>query len=277
MVSVVTLWKMPNIKPAVSKVGLDLPGMLLLSVSLSTFALVVSQASLWGYASATTLVLVAVFFLLLILFCLVESKSSHPLVDFNLFKTKNFLNANLIGILLYVCLSSWIICSGLYFSQALHYKAFYVGLTYLPFGVSLFVVNLFVPRLNQHFSTRVLLLLAAVIAFIGFIVMAGAIYNALGIIVYSFGTLLFGVGYVVINSLSVQLGLAFFSDKKINIASGLSMMLRWVGAAIGPPVLTTVFTAIAATSGFSLALSQCYLILSIIMMLLTLTVFLSKK
>jgi len=102
--------------------------------------------------------------------------------------------------------------------------------------------------------------------------MSYSIHTRLNFILYSVGTLLFGVGFVLINALSVQHGLKHIPANKINIASGISMMLRWVGAAIGPPVFVTLLSALKATSSYSLAMTQCYLVLAGIMLLLLLLI-----
>jgi EmrB/QacA subfamily drug resistance transporter len=271
-VCVYSIYKLPVTDSSNKNITLDLPGISLLTVCLASFALVVSESSTWGLHSIYTVLFTAVCLLSFLLFYWVETKSTNAIIDFKLFRITNFLTANIMGVVLYICLSSWIIFSGLYFNNVAHYSAFSIGLTYLPFGIALILLNLIIPKLNSRFSKKTLLCCAAISCCLSFVLISYSIHTRLNFILYSVGTLLFGVGFVLINALSVQHGLKHIPANKINIASGISMMLRWVGAAIGPPVFVTLLSALKATSSYSLAMTQCYLVLAGIMLLLLLLI-----
>ena len=256
--------RLPNDKEDRKKVGFDIPGMVLICITLSSFALVISEGPFWGFLSAKAIVLHCIWVVSLIAFCIVEAKQKNPLVKGSLFLLPNFtISTIVIGALLYFSLSAWVICSSLYFHLAYHFDALQIGLTFLPFGVVLFLMNFVMPHLNKYFSSKTLVNFGGLLCSAAFACLAIMMIYGVNLYLLSIGTILYGIAFVLINSLSLQLALAYFEPADLNIGSGMNQMFRWTGAAIGAPVMSSIFSHQDRLFGHAAALSVSYIVLAV--------------
>ena len=61
------------------------------------------------------------------------------------------------------------------------------------------------------------------------------------ILLIGIGSMGLGASFTIVNTLTVPLAIAFFKLDEINIGSGMTQMFRWIGSALGAPVMSYIF------------------------------------
>jgi EmrB/QacA subfamily drug resistance transporter len=208
-------------------------------LALLVYALVDATDAGWG--STQTLVLSAISLALLASFVAIESRTSHPLMPFSIFRLRTLRGANIVGLLIGMSLFSMFFFISLYLQQVLGYDALDAGLAYLPLAVTIIVS----AGVASQLVTRV-----------GFkpTLITGLLFIAAGLIWFSNvsapgGTYLDDVLFPSLLA-AVGLGFAFVTSTiaavtgtrpaEAGLASGLINTSQQVGGALGLAILATV-------------------------------------
>ena len=267
-VFVISYLGLPNDVKSVKKIALDIPGMVLICIAISSFALVLSQGEDWGILSHKSIIIHIIWIVALLAFCWVESIQKDPLIHGRFFKYPNFIMANLIGICIYFGLTSWLVLSSLYYSNILKFTPMEVGFTFIPFGVACFVMNLFLPKLNKSLPIKIIIILGLLIEAISFAWLSCSVFFNWNILLIGIGSMGLGASFTIVNTLTVPLAIAFFKLDEINIGSGMTQMFRWIGSALGAPVMSYVFIKNSQLLGKTHGLMVSYIVLSIIFLVI---------
>ena len=245
----------------------DVTGAVLVTAGLSGLVYALVEAPRYGWGSAHTLGIGAASLGLIGAFLVVESRTSHPLMPFSIFRLRTLRGANVIGLLIGMSLFSMFFFISLYLQQVLGYDALKTGLSYLPLAFAI----IFSAGAASQLTTRVGFKMPLVA---GLVMIAGALYwfsrvsaggDYLGDVL--FPSVLVGAG----------LGFAFVSvtiaavsgtrPDEAGLASGLINTSQQVGGALGLAILAAVANSrtahvlaggehnagVALTSGFRLA------------------------
>lgn len=220
-----------------SSARLDVAGAALLSVTLVSLLLAISQGGAWGWASPGVLALIALTLAAGFALVAVERRVATPVVDVRSLAHPGLALTNLITVFLgfvpylfYVGLpvlleSSGGIGHGLTVTQA--------GLAMLPSAVLVFLGGRVTPWLLTRLPGRVVAAAALLLMLVGGLGAALAPASLLGIIAgFSLVGLGNGVGYAVAADLVTRIA----PRDEIAAAAGLNGVLRTVGSAIGIPV-----------------------------------------
>jgi EmrB/QacA subfamily drug resistance transporter len=219
----------------------DLAGAFTVTAGLALLVYTLVDATDAGWASTQTAVLGAISAALLAAFVAIESRTSHPLMPFSIFRLRTLRGANVVGLLIGMSLFSMFFFISLYLQQVLGYDALDAGLAYLPLAVTIIVS----AGVASQLVTR-----------IGFkpTLVAGMLFIAAGLIWFSYVSAP-GGGYVsdvLFPSLLAAIGLGFaFVPSTIaavtgtrpdeaGLASGLINTSQQVGGALGLAVLATI-------------------------------------
>jgi len=234
-------------------------------LALLVYALVDANNAGWG--STQTLVLGAIAIALLAAFALIESRTSHPLVPFRIFRLRTLRGADAVGLLIGMGLFGAFFFVSLYMQQVLGYDALKTGVAYLPLALSIIVSAGVASQLVTRVGFKptliggLLLIAGGLVLFAQ--VSAGGSY----------------VGDVLLPSLILGwgLGLAFVpvtiaavtgtEPQEAGLASGLINTAQQVGGALGLAILAAVANgrtshaiasgvrnpAVALTEGFQAA------------------------
>ncbi|NDJ77589.1 MAG: MFS transporter [Chloroflexi bacterium] len=155
------LSKVPENRDDNASRELDFPGAALSVIGLAglTYGLVtlgergiatgVQRPSVW-IALAASVVAFPVFILR-------ESRTPHPMVNLNLFRSRTFSGANGITALLYGALSGGLLFLPLNLIQAQGYDAATAGLTFIPFSIMLAILSPWAGGLVDRYGPRLLL------------------------------------------------------------------------------------------------------------------------
>lgn len=232
---------MPYQPPHNTHQKLDLIGMALFTITLALFTIGISQGQFWGWSNDKTLLSFGGSLLALLCFFYSEHKSPAPLTDLSLFKIDNFLVANSIAACMYFTWTAWALVFGIYLQRTMGMDPQDAGLALFPFGIVAFFLSLRMAKISAYFGMKNLITLGCALGAIAFIGLAFIpVHPSYWILVPYF--MLYGGCFVIVNSCTMQAALEFIPVTKAGIASGKSMMLRWLWGAIGAAVISTVFT-----------------------------------
>ncbi len=219
----------------------DLAGAFTVTAGLALLVYTLVDATDAGWASTQTAVLGAISLALLAAFVVIESRTSHPLMPFSIFRLRTLRGANVVGLLIGMSLFSMFFFISLYLQQVLGYDALEAGLAYLPLAVTIIVSAGVASQLVTRIGFKPTLI-------------AGMLFIAAGLIWFSYVSAPGGsyVSDVLFPSLLAAVGLGFaFVPSTIaavtgtrpdeaGLASGLINTSQQVGGALGLAVLATI-------------------------------------
>ncbi len=223
----------------------DLPGALLVTLGMTalTYGIVTTDRLAWG--SLGVLGPVAAGTALLLAFALYENHLDRvptkvALMPLTIFKLRTLRAANLVIFLLYAAIFGFWFFQSLYMQGTLHYSALETGLAFVPMTAAVGTAATLAPRIAKRITPRLTLaagmLLTAVGEFLLTSVHPGGTYaaNVLpGGVIGAFGL---GLALVPATIIAVQ-GV----DRAVSgLASGVLNTSRFVGAALGLAVLSTL-------------------------------------
>jgi EmrB/QacA subfamily drug resistance transporter len=241
-------WRVIGESRVTGKTRYDIPGALLSTAGLVSLVYGFTKAVTDGWSSTTTLTLLAVGGLLLVVFVVVESRSSAPLLPLRVVLDRNRGGSYLATLLNTVGLFAMFIFVSYYMQQILGYSPAKAGVAFLPFALGVIVAagaaTSLVPKIGPRIAMSV-----------------GLAVNALGLLWLtqigvhtSYWTHLFPQQIV----MSLGLGLAFpalsstaltkVRERDAGVASALVNTNTQVGASLGAALLNTV--AATATANY---------------------------
>ena len=226
----------------------DLLGALLVTVGMTalTYGVVTTDRLGWGSLGVLGPALAGAA--LLIAFALYENyldrvPSKVPLMPLGVFKLRTLRAANIVIFLLYAAIFGFWFFQSLYMQGTLHYSALRTGVAFVPMTLAVATGATLAPRLARRIGPRVTLAAGMLSAAIGEFLLAGVhpggsyTANVLpGGVLGAFGL---GLSLVPATIVAVQ-GV----ERAVSgLASGVLNTSRFVGAALGLAVLTTLATS----------------------------------
>jgi MFS family permease len=223
----------------------DLTGAVLVTLGMTalTYGIVTTDRLSWG--SPGVLVPIAAGAALLAAFALYESRLTRhpakvPLMPLSVFRLRYLRAANLVIFLLYAAIFGFWFFQSLYMQGTLHYSALHTGIAFVPMTLSVAIGATLAPRLARRTGARAVLTAGMVSATAGEILLAGVhpggsyLANVLpGGLLGAFGLGLALVPATIVAVQGVPRALS-------GLASGVLNTSRFVGAALGLAVLSTV-------------------------------------
>ena len=117
--------------------GFDLPGAVTVTAGLALLVYAVVEAVNVGWGSTATLLKLTGSAVLLATFIAIESRQSHPLLPFDIFRLRTLRGANIVGLLIGMSLFSMFYFISLYLQYVLHFSPIKAGVSYLPLAVGI--------------------------------------------------------------------------------------------------------------------------------------------
>jgi EmrB/QacA subfamily drug resistance transporter len=203
----------------------DVAGAVTVTAGLSLLVYAVVTASSHGWASATTIGLLAASAALIAAFTVIEARSAAPLLPLSFFRNRTVTAANLAMLLLAGTMFPMFFFLSLYMQQVLGYSAIKAGLAFLVIAGGLVVSSGLAQGLVTKVGAKLVLtvgLLGSAVAQVLFIYLPAAV--ALGLAF---------VGGVIASTIGVK-------PADSGLASGLINTSQQIGGAVGLAVTTTV-------------------------------------
>jgi EmrB/QacA subfamily drug resistance transporter len=245
--------------------GFDVGGAVTITSSLSLLVYAISKAPDVGWGTGRTIGLLIASVALFVAFVVIETRSSSPMVSFDIFRIRTVTGANVCGFFIGAVVFSNFFLLTLYVQQVLGYSALKTGLTFLATAGTVVAVagisQALVTRLGPRPVMAVgLALITGGMLWYTQIPVEGSFVRHLLI-----GYLLVGFGMAFSFIPMSIAALAGVAPQQAGLASGLINAAQQVGGALGVAIASTVaFThtktllasghtpAQAATSGYAL-------------------------
>jgi len=127
-----TVQYMPTARGVPAGIKLDAIGALTVTAALIVAVYAIVNGNQAGWLSAHTLGLLAAAAVLFALFLAIEARVPAPLVPLKIFRLRNVVSANAVGILWSAAMFAWFFICALYLQRVLGYDPLRVGLAFLP-------------------------------------------------------------------------------------------------------------------------------------------------
>lgn len=226
---------------------MDFTGICVVSAGIVLLLLYLTEAPTVGWLSLEAFAFLIPGVILIVYFFFFENKTSNPLIQMNLLRTRNIFIANLIGLVFSV--ATFILTyATIYFAElpkpfGLGLDVISTGLTFLPASIVSMAVALFagkvLPKIGPKpviFAGSLVMLLSFVMLFFGRSSFAGLAL----VVVFGYS----GVAAVAIAATNM-LAMAWPKDATA-VGQGVNQMLKSFGQSIGPVIATAIMASFTA-------------------------------
>ncbi|MBF4635763.1 MFS transporter [Agreia pratensis] len=207
-----------------------------------------------GWTSPNVLTTAAIGAVLLVVFIVIEKRSTSPLLPLSLLRNRSLAVGLIVMILFIASIGTSYYTFSLFLQQVLGASALTTGLAFLPWGIMAFLGSSIARLALGRFGLRGAIALSAVIAALGTAGFATSLYAGTALIVPVAWTLLLGVGQAMgFASLYAAAG-AGITPERQGVASATMTTAQQVGTALGLSVLAGLAVAVSqSASGDSFA------------------------
>jgi EmrB/QacA subfamily drug resistance transporter len=241
-------------------------GALLMALGLAVLLIAVSEAPVWHWLSARTLILLAIGVALLALWVWSEIRSEQPLVDMRMMRIRGVWTTNAVaGLLGFGMYSSFILIPE-YVETPEHAGYGFgasvtgAGLFLVPSTLAMLLAGSQTGRLEKRFGSKPPLLAGAVLSAASYAILAFARDERWEVYLAS---LLLGAGIGLAFAAMVNLIIENVGPAETGIATGMNTVTRTVGGAFGGAAVASILAASVqdngypTSHGFTVAFAAC--------------------
>jgi EmrB/QacA subfamily drug resistance transporter len=234
---------------------LDLKGAVFGALFLSSAAFAVIQGEESGYATSWIVALFAVSAIALLIFLVVEHRSTSPMLDLSLFRKAPFAGSNFVAFAAYFGTFSIFFFTALYLQVVAGASAYQTAIDFLPMAAGLIIASAVTGPWVARYGSRVPMALGSTLAGVGIFATSAVLgphvdFGTLGAILPIAGI---GIGMVLVPVTSVPLTVV--SPERSGMAASATNTSREMGAVFGVAVLGAVVNA-KLTGGLAARLRQ---------------------
>lgn len=210
-------------------------------VLLLVFAL--TRAPEVGWGSAATVGGLVASVVLLVVFVVIQSRRTDPLVDLSIFRSRTLSTANIVGIAWACATIGWQFIALLYLQNTLGYSALKAGMAIVPMAVSILVAVNIAPRLIGKVGLRIPAVVGLLLQGLGILLFLRADENSSYVTVLLPALIIHGLG----NGTSFLgfniAGVGGVADDKQGLAASLIQSAVQLGGGLGVAVGAAVLAA----------------------------------
>jgi MFS family permease len=212
----------------------DLPGTIL-------FAIIIGLI-IYGVANAENINIIIILPVLLLLpaFCWLENKSPYPILDFELFKIKNFVYGTVMSSGIYITQMTVLFLLPFYLEKIFHLTPSYAGLLMTITPIFLAITAPLAGTLSDKVGSRKILSLALFIAACSFSVFA-TLNDQFNIIKLAAGLALLGIGMGMFGSPNNNSIFSSVPKEKAGYVGGFISTVRNLSFALGTAGSVSIF------------------------------------
>jgi EmrB/QacA subfamily drug resistance transporter len=221
----------------------DYPGIATLTAGLTALVLALVEGNRWGWGSPEIIALLVGSVVSLVAFVLIERRSATPVVDFEFFRSRQFVATNAVAFLVTFSMFAIFFFLTLYLQNILGYSPLETGVLFLPSTLVVMVTGPISGRLTDRVGPRWLiagglLLIAASMLWQSRI----TVDTHYGYLLPAFIALGAGIGLVMSPMSTAAMNAV--DRTKAGVASGTLSMSRMVGGTFGVAALGALVAAI---------------------------------
>lgn len=234
-------WKiLPSHTYPIKSFKFDYKGFLYFTVSLLSLLLAISEGYQWGWTSIKIISLGVITLVFGSLFYMRDHKINYPLIDFSMFKIRQFTFGNLAVLTSYMAMFTSTILLPFYLMEIMQFDALKAGLLILPYSATLTVAAPISGYLAGKYGGRYLTLAGPSVYIIALILFSTFNINTrIWHIILASGIM--GIGNGLFQSPSNTEILTSVQKKDLGIAGGILALSRNLGNILGVAVTITLF------------------------------------
>jgi len=240
-VVILTLRLLPAAPGSAAGGRLDVAGALTVTASLMLAVYAIVNGNSTGWATGQTLGLLAGAVVLLALFIGIEARVPSPLMPLGLFRLRNIVTANVVGILWAAAMFAWFFVSALYLQLVLGYSPLKVGLAFLPANLIMGAFSIGLSaKLVMRFGFRIPLAAGLSMAALGLVLFARAPVGGSFIVDVLPSMILLGVGAGMAFNPVLLAAMSDVEPSESGLASGVVNTAFMMGGALGLAILVSL-------------------------------------
>ncbi|EME8272220.1 MFS transporter [Enterococcus faecium] len=236
-----SLYALPkNIEKEQTKV--DWLGTILAVVSLSIGTLLIIESRIWKFTLPTILCLF-LFILSSVLFLILEKKTSDPIINFNLFKNRNFNLATMGTIFGQFFLVGFMVIMPTFLTNMFNKSELSAALLVTPATIMIFLISPFAGKAVKRINPVALLSVGFIIMSIGYLLLGMVKQVPLNYVVYISGSMLIGVGYGLIVGPVSLLSTRNLTGSLLTASQSVIGVLRQLGTVLAVSIFISCLSA----------------------------------
>jgi EmrB/QacA subfamily drug resistance transporter len=244
LVVVLALRLLPGAPASVEKQRVDVAGAVTVTAALMLAVYAIVNANDQGWTSGRTLGLLAAAAALLATFLRVESRVSSPLMPLRLFRLRNVVTANVVGVLWAAAMFAWFFLSALYLQLVLGYSPLQVGLAFLPANLIMGAFSLGISaKLVMRYGIRLPLAGGLLLAGAGLALFVRAPVDGTFVVDVLPSMILLGFGAGMAFNPVLLAAMSDVAPEESGLASGVVNTAFMMGGALGLAVLASLAAA----------------------------------
>lgn len=225
---------------------LDIPGVLLFSVGLTSLLITLTLGEQYGWGSIGIISLIVLAVATLVVFALVEHrKGQAAMLDTSLVTgNRLFAAANFSALLNYAAYFSVAFMLSYYMQEVLGYSILYTGLVLLIMPVAMAVLSPISGWTSDRIGSRLLASLGMAIIALGLMYMS-FVKTSSSVAFISVGLLLIGIGMGLFSSPNTSAVMGCVERKRLGVASGTLSTMRFMGQAVSLAIMGAIIASVA--------------------------------
>lgn len=258
---VVTLYAARESRDETVSRSIDIPGIALISSGLTALVLALVEGNAWGWGSARIVALLSIAAGSIVAFAVVETRAREPMVQFEFFRSRTFLGANVVAFVVSFSMLAVFFFTAIYMQSILGYGALEAGVRFLPATVVIIFTAPVAGRLADRIGPRPLMVAGMSLSATALWVQTHiTVDTGYGLLLPAF--LVMGLGMGLTMSPMSTAAMNAVSAEKAGVASGILSMSRMVGGTFGVAAIGALFQSLSrvrldeALAGVSVSTAQ---------------------
>ena len=232
----------------------DIPGTILSIAGLGTLVFGLIKVNDWGWGDRSVIGSLCISVVLIALFILWERRTTHPMLEMELFRNRRFTAGVIAIVIMGLALFGLSFTNTLFMQFVKNYSPLQTGVRYIPLALGVLVGAGSSDRLVQRIGTARVML----IGFLGVAALSVAYsFWTVGVPYWQIGLVYGGIGFFLgyITAPAATAIMEALPEARAGVGSAMNSVFRFVSGTIAVAVLGTVLSNIYASS-FNKAVSS---------------------
>jgi EmrB/QacA subfamily drug resistance transporter len=241
LVVFLSLRLLPEAHVAPASRRLDVGGAITVTAALMIAVYAIVNANQKGWTSAPTLGLLAVALTIFAVFLAIEVRVRSPLMPLALFKLRNLVTADIVGVLWAASMFTWFFLSALYMQLVLGYSPLQIGLAFLPSNLIMGAFSIGLSaKLVMRYGFRAPLATGLGLASVGLLLFSRAPVDGSYVVDILPSMILLGFGAGMAFNPVLLAAMSDVAPEESGLASGIVNTSFMMGGALGLAVLASL-------------------------------------